>query len=192
MGGRPFYYYGQIRVHPTNPERVFVLGVRMSHTFDGGKTWRTDGAPASMSTTTRCGSIRKIPTTCCSETTGGLCRSYDDGKTWDVYDNLPLAQFYAVGVDDRDPYWIYGGLQDNGSHGTPSAGATRRGIPTHETRRIFGGDGFLLCRRSREPGPRLLRVAVRRARARRRRDGAPGSHPTAAGPRENRRSVGTG
>ncbi|MCK7483638.1 MAG: hypothetical protein M0C28_46440 [Candidatus Moduliflexus flocculans] len=47
-------------------------------------------------------------------------------KTWDAFDHLPLAQFYAVGVDMDEPYNIYGGLQDNGSVKIPSNGPSRR------------------------------------------------------------------
>jgi len=39
--------------------------------------------------------------------------SYDRGKTWMHYNNIPAGEFYAVSVDNQDPYIIYGGTQDN-------------------------------------------------------------------------------
>jgi hypothetical protein len=55
---------------------------------------------------------------------GGLYATYDQGANWDFYLNLPLAQYYAIGVDMEEPYNVYGGLQDNGSWKGPSSGPT--------------------------------------------------------------------
>ena len=72
---------------------------------------------------------------------GGASITYDNGKTWVFYDNLCLAQFYAVSADMRDPYYVYGGLQDNGTWGGPSM--SREGaILTDFWFNIGGGDGF--------------------------------------------------
>ena len=53
----------------------------------------------------------------------GLHESYDRGINFRKINNFPISQFYAIGVDMRDPYWVYGGLQDT----TPSSGRPRRG-----------------------------------------------------------------
>jgi photosystem II stability/assembly factor-like uncharacterized protein len=46
---------------------------------------------------------------------GGLDVTYDQGATWEFVNTIPAAQFYAIAVDMRKPYYVYGGLQDNGS-----------------------------------------------------------------------------
>ncbi|GAI68545.1 unnamed protein product, partial [marine sediment metagenome] len=51
-------------------------------------------------------------------------------------------QFYEIGFDTRKPYFIYGGLQDNGSWRGPSATYYRQGITNDEWIKIGGGDGF--------------------------------------------------
>ena len=43
------------------------------------------------------------------------------GKTYIRVNNIPVAQVYRVAVDNRDPYWVYAGLQDNHSWMGPSA-----------------------------------------------------------------------
>ncbi len=64
-----------------------------------------------------------------------------NGKTWIFYDNLSFAQFYAASADMRDPYYVYGGLQDNGTWGGPSM--SREGeILTDFWYNVGGGDGF--------------------------------------------------
>src|SRR5207237_940007 len=73
-------------------------------------------------------------------TDSGLLVSYDGGNRWWKSDNLPIAQFYHVSVDDRDPYRVYGGLQDNSSWVGDSA--YPGGITSSRWENMFGGDGF--------------------------------------------------
>ena len=85
-------------------------------------------------------------------TDGGFYVTYDRGANWDHMNQLALGQFYHVAVCNKKPYWIYGGLQDNGSWGIPSmtlrgagpSGALRpgvdRGADTRESAR--GPPGF--------------------------------------------------
>ncbi len=74
---------------------------------------------------------------------GGLGISYDRGVTWWFARHLPVSQWYRVRVDMRQPFWVYGGLQDNGSWAGPSATFSRRGILHDDWVRWGGGDGFL-------------------------------------------------
>jgi photosystem II stability/assembly factor-like uncharacterized protein len=75
---------------------------------------------------------------------GGFYSTYDRGETWDHLNVLALGQFYHVCVDNKKPYNVYGGLQDNGSWGGPSR--TLRGIgPVNEDWMFLnGGDGFVM------------------------------------------------
>ena len=71
---------------------------------------------------------------------GGLWISYDGGNRWWMCPNLPIAQFYHVSTDDRDPYQVYGGLQDNtnwiGDSEFPG------GISADRWENVLFGDGF--------------------------------------------------
>lgn len=139
---RPFYY-GQIRVDPSDDKRVYVLGINFHISRDGGKTF-LDGNGAkgthvdyhALWINPRDGHHLVLG---CD---GGLNFSYDRSTTWEHLKNLPFAQFYAVGVDMRRPYRIYGGLQDNGSWGGPSASNDASGITLADWFNILGFDGY--------------------------------------------------
>lgn len=138
---RPFYY-GQIRIDPTDAKRLYVLGVRMFVSDDGGTTFRDDGAPGihvDHHALWIDGRDRDHLVLGCD---GGLNYSYDRGKNWESLMNLPLGQFYAIGVDMSKPYRVYGGLQDNGSWGGPSATRSFEGITLADWSRLMGADGF--------------------------------------------------
>jgi photosystem II stability/assembly factor-like uncharacterized protein len=138
---RPFYF-SQVRVDPADENRVYVCGVNLHVSADGGKTFRSNAAegthadhhalwidPADSSHLVLGGD-------------GGLYFSYDRGSSWEHLMNLPLAQFYAVAVDLRKPYRVYGGLQDNGSWGGPSATHNPEGITVTDWFKVLGADGF--------------------------------------------------
>src|SRR6185503_10147620 len=62
---------------------------------------------------------------------------------WEFVNTIAAAQFYAIGVDMRKPYYVYGGLQDNGSWGGPSQTRSQQaGITNADWYRTGGGDGF--------------------------------------------------
>src|SRR6185295_7205226 len=73
---------------------------------------------------------------------GGMDVSYDQGDTWEFVNTIPAAQFYAIAADMRKPYYVYGGLQDNGSWGAPSQTRVQGGITNADWFRTGGGDGF--------------------------------------------------
>ncbi len=137
---RPFYF-GQIRVDPNNDQRLYVLGIPLYVSDDGGKTFRT-GAPRVHVDHHALWINPHNSDHLILGNDGGVYISYDRGANWEFLPNLPIAQFYAVGVDLRKPYWIYGGLQDNGSWGVPSATRDVRGITINDWIRVGGGDGF--------------------------------------------------
>jgi photosystem II stability/assembly factor-like uncharacterized protein len=138
---RPMYY-SQVRIDPNNDQRIWALGAAMYYSEDGGKSFSTD---LMRSIHTDHHGMWIDP----SDSNhllvggdGGIEVSYDRGLTWDFINTLPLGQFYEVGFDMRRPYYVYGGLQDNGSWGGPSATLTNLGASNEDWFRIGGGDGF--------------------------------------------------
>jgi photosystem II stability/assembly factor-like uncharacterized protein len=135
-------YYSQIRVDPRNPEIVYVGGLAFSKSTDGGKTFKS----------LQPGIAHSDHHAICIDPTntnhiligndGGLDTSYDQGATWEFINTIPAAQFYAVAADMRKPYYVYGGLQDNGSWAGPSQTRNPAGITNADWFRIGSGDGF--------------------------------------------------
>jgi photosystem II stability/assembly factor-like uncharacterized protein len=135
-------YYSQIRVDPKNPENVYVGGLNFSKSTDGGKTFKSLQQGIAHSDHH---AIWIDPTNgdhLLIGNDGGLDASYDQGATWEFINTIPAAQFYAVSVDMRKPYYVYGGLQDNGSWGGPSQTRSQAGITNPDWFRVGGGDGF--------------------------------------------------
>lgn len=137
-----FYYFGQLRVHPQDDKRLWILDVSVHASTDGGKTWNTNTARRLHSDHHALWISPENPRHMLIGNDGGLAESFDGGDHWDHFDSLPLAQYYAIGVDMREPYRIYGGLQDNGTWGTPSRADNSGGLRREDTYRIGGGDGF--------------------------------------------------
>jgi photosystem II stability/assembly factor-like uncharacterized protein len=152
VSGYPPYYYGQIRIDPHDSENVWLLGIVVYVSKDGGKTF-TEGKTA--------GSLHSDHHALWFDpdhrgrvilgNDGGLAQSYDGGGNWDYYDNLPIAQFYTVSVDLRRPYCVYGGLQDNGIWCGPSRSRTQSGTANGEWRFIGGGDGMYVLADPKDP-----------------------------------------
>ncbi len=138
---RPMYY-SKIRVDPNNDQRIWVLGASMYFSEDGGKTFTTDLVQEIHGDHHAMWINPADSDHIVLGSDGGIHLSFDRGRTWDFINTIPLGQFYEVGFDMRKPYYIYGGLQDNGSWGGPSATWTRIGITNDEWIRIGGGDGF--------------------------------------------------
>jgi photosystem II stability/assembly factor-like uncharacterized protein len=138
---RPMYF-SQVRIDPNNDQNVWVLGVSMYYSKDGGKTFPTvvtsqvhaDGHAIWINPK----DSRHIILGC----DGGIQASYDTGKSWDFINTFPISQPYEVGYDFRFPYNVYAGLQDNGTWGSPSRTLDSRGVTNDEWFNIQGGDGF--------------------------------------------------
>jgi photosystem II stability/assembly factor-like uncharacterized protein len=139
--GDRWMYYSQIRIDPSNPEIAYQGGAPFFKTVDGGKTWRTvQGIPHSdhhaIWIDPKNGSHLVIGND------GGLDVSYDQGETWEYVNTVPVGQFYAISADMRKPYFVCGGLQDNGSWCGPSGTRSTNGILNSDWYRVGGGDGF--------------------------------------------------
>src|SRR5262249_36499442 len=123
---RPFYF-SQVRIDPRDDRRIYVLGVTLHVSGDGGKTF-TDGAPGVHSGRHAKWMHPKDPEHMVAGSDGGVHFTYYRGRNWEHPKNLPIGQFYALAVDQSRPYWVYGGLQDNGTWGGPSATRNVDGI----------------------------------------------------------------
>jgi photosystem II stability/assembly factor-like uncharacterized protein len=137
---RPMYY-SKIRVDPSNPDVVYTTGATASKSTDGARTFspmdgQSHGDHHALWINPRNGQHLIIGND------GGIDVSYDQGSTWEELSLAALGQFYAISVDMRKPYYVCGGLQDNGSWCGPSAVRTASGIINSDWYRIGGGDGF--------------------------------------------------
>jgi photosystem II stability/assembly factor-like uncharacterized protein len=136
---RPMYF-SQIRIDPTNDLRIYVLGVQIHISDDGGKTFIENGALHSdhHAMWINPNNSNHI----IDGNDGGVGISYDKGKNWEGIYNMDLAQYYHVGYDMATPYNLCGGMQDNYTWCGPSAVRSRNGIVNDDWTQIQGGDGF--------------------------------------------------
>ncbi len=143
---RPMYF-SQLRVDPANDKTIYVAGLPIAKSLDGGRTFATlDNAGGHESP----GHVDqhaiwidpKNPKHLMIGNDGGLDVSWDQGRTWDYVNTMATGLAYVVTADMRRPYYVYIGLQDNGSWGGPSAVRARGGIMNSDWFGIGGGDGF--------------------------------------------------
>lgn len=144
LNPRPMYF-SLIRVDPSDSSKIYIGGVSMHWSQDGGKTFRSNlgrdvhADHHAIWIDSRDGRHGMVG---CD---GGLYITHDNFKNVDHLNTMALGQFYHVATDTQVPYYVYGGLQDNGSWGGPSS-VTRPGGSTNEDwMSINGGDGFM-CR----------------------------------------------
>jgi photosystem II stability/assembly factor-like uncharacterized protein len=138
---RPFYY-SQIRINPSDDQFVYLLATSFRRSEDGGKTFAQAQAPFGSNYDHHAMWID--PTNKDRFYLGkdkGLTLTEDHGASFVFFDNLPIAQFYKVTADLRDPYAIYGGLQDNGSFGTMSFTRDVLGIRNDAAWKMHWDDG---------------------------------------------------
>ena len=153
---RPFYF-SDIRVDPTNENRIYRLGGNLDFSEDGGRTFRALAGFTHVHPDHHALWIE--PTRgemMINGNDGGVYFSQNRGRTWRFVDNLPLAQFYHVSTDNALPFNVYGGLQDNGSWMGPSAvwgrpGFAGPGIQASEWKTVGFGDGFAVVVDTRDP-----------------------------------------
>ena len=140
--GDRWMYYSQVRIDPTNPEIAYQGGAPFFKTVDGGKTWSiVQGIPHSDHHAIWIDPKDNNHLVIGND--GGLAVSYDQGASWEYVNTVPTGQFYAVSADMRKPYFVCGGLQDNGSWCGPSATPrSTNGILNSDWYRVGGGDGF--------------------------------------------------
>ena len=140
FNNRPFYY-SHIFLNPENDRTVYLVTGSFQISEDGGTTLQRMGGGIHGDYHAMWSDPHN-PERFYIGNDGGVSLTHDHSASYIFFDHLPLSQFYAVGVDMRDPYYVYGGLQDNGSWGGPSNSRERTGILTDHWYNVGGGDGF--------------------------------------------------
>src|SRR5688500_8427119 len=138
---RPMYF-SQIRIDPLSDSRIYVLGVSLHVSDDGGRTFRGDGAERIHVDHHAMWINPRDPRHLIIGNDGGVSMSHDRSQTWAWMPNLLGAQAYHVEFDMQTPYHVCAGLQDNNTWCGPSAVRTNSGIHNDNWYVISGGDGF--------------------------------------------------
>jgi photosystem II stability/assembly factor-like uncharacterized protein len=143
---RPMYF-SQLRIDPLNDKTIYVAGLPVAKSLDGGHTFATlDDTGGHHSP----GHVDQHAIWVDPKNSkhlmigndGGFDISWDQGRTWDYVNTMATGLAYVVTADMRRPYYVYIGLQDNGSWGGPSSTRGRGGILNSDWFGIGGGDGF--------------------------------------------------
>ncbi len=139
-------WYGQIIIDPNDDKVIYVPSTPLLRSTDGGKTWGEGRTPTNNAQGVHVDHHTvwinpKNSKHVILGNDGGLAITYDFGITWDVFENIPAAQFYAIGVDMDEPYNIYGGTQDTGSVKIPSNGRSGQ-VTVDDWASVGGGDGM--------------------------------------------------
>ena len=140
------FYYTDLRVDPSNEDRVYAVSSELQLSPDGGKTWKR----ISRSTHVDFHALwidPKDPARMWQGQDGGLAVTYDRGENWAYQNNIAIGQFYQVFADDAEPFYnLGGGMQDNGTWWGPSRTKEPAGILNDDWRMVNFGDGFFLVR----------------------------------------------
>lgn len=114
---RPFYYCN-IDCDPSDVDHLIVNATSCQESKDGGKKWQRRFTPHGDNHESWIHPENPLIMVQCND--GGANVTIDGGKTWSAQDNQPTAELYQVAVDDRFPYWVYAGQQDNSTIRIPS------------------------------------------------------------------------
>ena len=149
-GGDPGYYH-ELFADPVRADTIWSANTYLDRSEDGGKTWRR--VPIDYEYDFNYGGVHvDFHAVWCDPSDrnhyivgndGGAYETYDDGRHFRHFDNLPVTQFYRVAVDNSKPFYkVSGGAQDNLSMSGPSRTVNRVGIRTSDWIIVGGGDGF--------------------------------------------------
>ena len=146
LNGRPMYY-SHIYIDPSDENVVYTVATSSYRSRDGGRTWEDVSARPTYDVGVHADMHTmwidpEDPEHYYLAGDAGLHETYDGGRNYRRINNIPISQFYAIGVDMRDPYWIYGGLQDNHSFAAPSRTRRWAGILNDDWRQTGFGDGM--------------------------------------------------
>ncbi len=159
FGGTYGWVFGQIRVDPNNADIVYLMGLGLYRSSDGGKTWERLGRgvhgdhhglwidPADSNYLINVND-------------GGAYASYDYGRNWRSFqEGIPVTQFYNVAYDMNKPFAVYGSVQDFGTFrglgvaplSAPEPGRRRRRPQIVQWERAPGGEGTLIAVDTNDP-----------------------------------------
>jgi len=145
------FYYTDLRVDPTNADRVYAVASTLFVSIDGGRAFRAI-APRIHIDYHSLWIDPLNPRRMWSGNDGGVAVSADHGESWAYANNFALGQFYHVFADNRQPfYYVMGGLQDNGSWAGPSRTREPAGILNDDWRMVSFGDGFKVINHADDP-----------------------------------------
>jgi photosystem II stability/assembly factor-like uncharacterized protein len=112
LRARP-WYYNEVFADPLDENTVYVLSAPMMKSIDGGLTFTRVATPHGdnhdLWINPRDNQVM------INANDGGANVSFNGGETWSTQQNQPTVQFYRVNTDNRFPYYVYGGQQDNSS-----------------------------------------------------------------------------
>lgn len=139
------YYFGVIAVNTVNENKIYIAGVPLLKSDDGGKTFTSMGKENVHSDHQALWVNSKLEGHVINGNDGGLNITFDDGKNWAKNNSPAVGQFYNINIDNQKPYNVYGGLQDNGVWYGPSnysASKSWEGSGNYPYKSIGGGDGM--------------------------------------------------
>lgn len=149
-GGTGPHYYQELYASPHHEGKLFLMNNYVQISDDHGKTFYTMNEKNKHVDSHAMAFRESDPNYVLFGTDGGLYESFDLTKSWKYVRNLPITQYFKVAVDDSKPFYkIYGGTQDNGSHGGPSQTASSTGILNSDWWKTLGADGH---QSATEPG----------------------------------------
>ncbi|WP_046744034.1 VPS10 domain-containing protein [Kordia zhangzhouensis] len=139
------YYFGMIRVNPKNEKELYIAGVPILRSQDGGKTFKSVNGENVHVDHHALWVNPTNPNHIINGNDGGVNISYDKGENWIKCNTPAVGQFYAIYADQQEPYKVYGGLQDNGVWVGPNS--YKASVKWHEEgqypyERLMGGDGM--------------------------------------------------
>lgn len=144
------HYYQELYASPHEYDKIFLVNNRMIVSDDGGKNYYNMSERKKHSDNHAIAFRADDPGYILVGSDGGLYETFDNTQTWRFIDNMPITQYYKVAVDDREPFYhIFGGTQDNGSHGGPSQTDNAHGIRNADWYKTLSADGH---QSATEPG----------------------------------------
>lgn len=143
-GGTGPHYYQEIEASPENPGLVYQMDVFIHVTRDGGNQFKVLGTGREKHSDNH--ALWIDPTNgkhLLAGTDGGLYETFDEGTTWRHFPNLPISQFYKLGLDNAEPFYnIVGGAQDLGTLIGPSRTMNTEGVRNQDWYVPLGADGY--------------------------------------------------
>ena len=148
------YYFANISVDVTNQNRLYIGGVPLLFSEDGGKTFISISKENVHADHHVTWINPENPNHIINGNDGGINISYDNGAHWIKCNNEAVGQLYAVNVDNQENYNVYGGLQDNGVWFGPND--FEQNVAWHQEgnypyKELIGGDGMQIQIDSRNP-----------------------------------------